>query len=38
MKAVINDYSNTLRCGPSERSRLIRKNEIKIRLLGVKYE
>jgi hypothetical protein len=36
MKAVINDYRNTLRCGPFERNRLMRKNNIKIRLLGVK--
>jgi len=38
MKAVINDYINTLRCGPFERSRLMRENDIKIRFLGVKCE
>jgi hypothetical protein len=38
MKAVINDYSNALKCEPFERNRLIRKNNIKIRLLGVKCE
>lgn len=38
MKTVINDYSNTLTCGPFERSRLMRNNNIEIRLLGVKCE
>ena len=38
MKAVITYYINTLSCGPFERSRLMRKNNIKILLLGVKCE